>query len=50
MTGSEICNLIDSLKARGIPDSEIINIIYEIEGRRSVPQKPDEEDGDLPFC
>ena len=41
MTGAEICNLIDSLKLRGISDSEIIKIIYEVEGRIAVPEASD---------
>ena len=34
MSGTEICNLIDSLTKRGLDDSEIIEIIFETEGRQ----------------
>ena len=34
MTGQEICNLIDSLSKRGIDDTQIIEIIFETEGRQ----------------
>lgn len=46
MTGAEICNLMDSLKARNISDSEIINIIYEVEGRRSIPKIGEKQDSE----
>ena len=41
MTGAEICNLMDSLTKRGIKDSEIIKILYEVEGR--VRPEPGQE-------
>ena len=42
MTGPETCNLIDSLTKRGLEDSEIIEIIFETEGRQR--QKKQDED------
>ena len=45
MTGAEVCNLVDSLTKRGLDDTEIIQIIFETEGRqrqeRELPEKPD---------
>ena len=45
MTGSEVCDLMDSLSKRGIKDSEIIDIIYEVEGRKrpSISTEKEEE-------
>lgn len=43
MTGQEICNLMDSLKKRGMSAEEIIEIIYEVEGR-IPPEKKEEEE------
>lgn len=34
MSGTEVCNLIDSLSKRHMPDSDIIEIIFETEGRQ----------------
>ncbi len=46
MTGSEICNLIDSLSKKGLSDSEIIEIIYETEGRirQGIPNEDKKEE------
>ena len=44
MTGSEVCNLINSLSKRGVKDSEIIDIIFETEGQqRAVPGEKEED-------
>lgn len=43
MTGQEICNLMDALKERGLSDTDIVEIIYQIEGRTPA-QKKEKED------
>lgn len=43
MTGLETCNLIDSLAKRGMNDSEIIEVIFEIEGRQRQTKTPEKD-------